>query len=79
MSEGGLTGPTAPTAPAGHGLHPRPEPDAAVVALVAAAVDQVWPRPVAAEPPAPPDHLRWRFSGRWWSRPVPARRERPWR
>jgi hypothetical protein len=20
----------------------------------------------------------WRFSGRWWARPVAARRERPW-
>ncbi|MEA3056188.1 MAG: hypothetical protein QOD30_1620, partial [Actinomycetota bacterium] len=20
----------------------------------------------------------WRFSGRWWSRPVPVRRFRPW-
>ena len=25
-----------------------------------------------ARPPA------WRYSGRWWSRPVPVRRMRPW-
>jgi hypothetical protein len=24
------------------------------------------------------DENRWRFSGRWWARPVAARRDRPW-
>ena len=29
--------------------------------------------------PAPVDHTpRWRWSGRWWSRPIPQRRVRPW-
>jgi hypothetical protein len=63
------------------GLRPRPEPDPAAVALVAAAVDAVWPRP-APPPPvddaANPAHRAWRFSGRWWSRPVAVRRDRPW-
>ncbi len=27
-------------------------------------------------PPAE-DVPRWRFSGRWWSKPIPARRDRP--
>lgn len=27
--------------------------------------------------PLPHETPRWRFSGRWWSRPVPARRARP--
>jgi hypothetical protein len=54
------------------------EPDPVVVALVAAAVDQVWPRPVVAPDDTDPAHLVWRFSGRWWRRPVPLRRERPW-
>ncbi|MHB1582524.1 MAG: hypothetical protein ACYCU7_12485 [Acidimicrobiales bacterium] len=58
------------------GLAPRPAPDPVVVALVAAAVEQL--RPVAVGPPAAPDHAAWRFSGRWWHRPVPARRDRPW-
>ncbi len=40
-----------------------------------AAVEAVWPRPAASEPPKP---SRWRFSGRWWSKPVPIRRNRPW-
>jgi len=58
------------------GLPPRPAPDPAVVALLAAAVEQL--RPVVMAPPAAPDHAAWRFSGRWWHRPVPARRDRPW-
>jgi hypothetical protein len=46
------------------------------VAAIMAAVELVWPRGVAAgEPEEPP---RWRFSGRWWSRPIPTRRDRPW-
>ena len=24
------------------------------------------------------DSPRWRWSGRWWSKPVPLRRQRPW-
>jgi hypothetical protein len=46
------------------------------VAAIAAAIEVTWPRPVApgvAEPPP-----RWRFSGRWWTKPVPLRRNRPW-
>jgi hypothetical protein len=57
----------------------RPEPDAAVLALVAAAADQLWtPRPVRAADETDPAHRVWRFSGRWWSKPTPLRRERPW-
>ena len=47
-------------------------------AAIVAAIEALWPRPqiVVAEPvrqtPA------WRFSGRWWARPVPARRDRPY-
>lgn len=63
-----------------HGLRPRPEPDPAVVALVAAAADAVWPRPAPprVDDAADPVHRAWRFSGRWWSRPAVARRDRPW-
>jgi hypothetical protein len=46
------------------------------VAAIVAAVEVAWPRPQVAtgrtEPP------RWRFSGRWWTKPVPLRRSRPW-
>jgi hypothetical protein len=45
------------------------------VAAIVAAIEAVWPRPVAAAPEAP---SRWRFSGRWWTKPVPLRRNRPW-
>jgi hypothetical protein len=55
----------------------RPEPTDEEAAAIVAAIDLMWPRPVvvaanAARPEA------WRFSGRWWARPVAARRDRPW-
>jgi hypothetical protein len=46
------------------------------VAAIMAAVEVAWPRPVIAEEPSP-TVSRWRFSGRWWTRPVPTRRARP--
>jgi len=52
--------------------------DPAVLAVLAAAVDQVWPRPVAVAAEPPPGPPAWRFSGRWWSRPETTRRARPW-
>jgi hypothetical protein len=67
---------TAGSAPNDLGLAPRPVPDPAVLAAIAAAVAEAWPKP-----PLPFDASRdgdWRFSGRWWVRPVPFRRERPW-
>jgi hypothetical protein len=55
----------------------RPVPTDEETAAIVAAVELLWPRPVvsatsAARPAA------WRFSGRWWARPVAARRDRPW-
>ncbi len=64
-----------PTPP---GIAVRPEIDPEVLAVLAAAVDQAWPRRrivVVDEPHRPP---AWRFSGRWWSRPATTRRDRPW-
>jgi hypothetical protein len=46
------------------------------VAAIVAAVEVTWPRTVA--PGAAEQPPRWRFSGRWWSKPVPLRRNRPW-
>jgi hypothetical protein len=63
--------------PGAPGIAQRPAIDPEVLAVLAAAVDQAWPRPrvvVAAEPGRPP---AWRFSGRWWSRPATTRRDRP--
>ena len=43
---------------------------------IAAAIEVAWPR---VGGPADVDRPnRWRFSGRWWSQPVPMRRNRPW-
>jgi hypothetical protein len=47
------------------------------LAAIVAAIEVAWPRPVAISPPADAANP-WRFSGRWWNRPVAARRERPW-
>ena len=58
-------------------LRPRPVPEPEVLAAIAAAVQMAWPRP--AEPDAnDPVHQAWRFSGRWWAKPAPLRRDRPW-
>ncbi|HEY5155458.1 MAG TPA: hypothetical protein VIJ47_12030 [Acidimicrobiales bacterium] len=60
-----MTGPTpAPSTPTDEEM-----------AAILAAVEVAWPRPAAAADAevAP----RWRFSGRWWSRPLPSRRDRP--
>jgi hypothetical protein len=55
-----------------------PEPTDEEVAAILAAVELAWPRPVAVAT-APGAEPRWRFSGRWWAKPVPAVRQRPWR
>jgi len=52
--------------------------DPAVLAALAAAVDQVWPRPAVVLAEAPSGPPAWRFSGRWWTRPATTRRDRPW-
>ena len=58
-------------------LRPRPEPDPAVLAAIASAVQLAWPRPAAGDEQLPV-HEVWRFSGRWWNKPVPVSRDRPW-
>lgn len=54
------------------GPDPDPEELAAIVAAVEVAT-ATGPAPAPVETPVP----RWRFSGRWWSRPIPSRRDRP--
>lgn len=61
-----MSGPTPRVSPA-----PTDEEAAAIVA----AVEVAWPRAAA---PAERRTERWRWSGRWWSKPVPLRRRRPW-
>jgi hypothetical protein len=53
----------------------RPVPTDDELAAVVAAIEVAWPRPAAVVLTEEPS--RWRFSGRWWSRPVPVRRDRP--
>jgi hypothetical protein len=55
-----------------------PSPTDEETAAIVAAVEALWPRPVVvvASEPAQRD-TSWRFSGRWWSKPVPTRRARP--
>ena len=54
----------------------RPAASDEEVAAIVAAIEQVWPRPPAA-PDALVEPPRWRFAGRWWTKPVPARRGAP--
>ncbi|MFV0256989.1 MAG: acyl-CoA carboxylase epsilon subunit [Acidimicrobiales bacterium] len=50
--------------------------DEEAAAIVAALTLAAAPAPAGDEPVADP---RWRFSGRWWNRPTPHARQRPWR
>jgi hypothetical protein len=52
-------------------------PEPAELAAIVAAVELAWPRPVIVEE-AEDDAPTWRWSGRWWTGPVPLRRQRPW-
>ena len=54
------------------------DPSDEEMAAIMVAVEVLWPRPAPEAPPAADAPNRWRFSGRWWARPAPARRERPW-
>jgi hypothetical protein len=56
-----------------------PTPTDEEVAAIMAAVEVLWPKPTVVTDTAPTRNTSWRFSGRWWSRPVPARRDRPFR
>jgi len=47
-------------------------------AAIAAAVEALWPRPTITTGGADRQAAVWRFSGRWWSQPIPLRRARPW-
>jgi hypothetical protein len=57
-------------------ITPAPEPEE--VAAILAAYEALWPKPVAlADASLGGEVQRWRFSGRWWSKPAPLRREIP--
>ena len=56
-----------------------PVPTEEETAAIVAAIEALWPKPVVVAALEPADTApKWRFSGRWWSRPIPSRRMRPW-
>ena len=55
----------------------RPEPAPAVLAAIVAAVEEAWPRPRPGDESEQARYPSWRFSGRWWTQPVPMNRRRP--
>lgn len=57
-------------------ISPAPTEEEAVAVM--AAMEALWPRPVMLVTAEQQRRAAaWRFSGRWWSRPVTARRDRP--
>lgn len=56
-----------------------PAPTAEEAAAIVAAVEALWPRPVAVHHESGPRSMAWRFSGRWWHRDRMASADRPWR
>ncbi|MCL5444656.1 MAG: hypothetical protein M1121_01145 [Actinobacteria bacterium] len=59
-------------------LGPTP-PDEETLAVIAAAVEMTWSRSTSTVVDDRSDETgrAWRFSGRWWNRPVQTRRARP--
>jgi hypothetical protein len=53
-------------------------PDDEELSAIVAAIELAWPKPVVIRPPQASAPSRWRFAGRWWSKPIPVRRDRPW-
>jgi hypothetical protein len=56
-----------------------PAPTDEEVVAIMAGIEALRPKPAVVVDAAPARSTSWRFSGRWWSRPVPARRDRPFR
>jgi hypothetical protein len=56
-----------------------PTPTDEEVVAIMAGVEALWPKPAVVVDTAAARSTSWRFSGRWWTRPVPARRDRPFR
>ena len=54
-----------------------PTPTDEEAAAIAAAIELSWPR-AAVGPSAVAQPPRWRFAGRWWTKPIAVRRDRPW-
>jgi hypothetical protein len=52
-----------------------PTPTDEEAAAIVTAIEMSWPR--ASDDDAAGGPPRWRFSGRWWAKPVPSARRRP--
>ncbi len=65
------------TAPLASQISPVPTDEEAVA--IVAAMQVLWPRPVALPDEVQARNTAWKFSGRWWSVPLPMRRDRPYR
>lgn len=59
-------------------MHISGDPTAEETAAIVASLELLWPRAVVVTGTAEPTAPAWRFSGRWWTKPVAARRDRPW-
>ena len=57
-------------------MHIEPAPTEEEAAAIAAAVEVAWPRAGGGTEPSDRGG-RWRFAGRWWTQPIPLRRNRP--
>ena len=52
-----------------------PSPTEEETVAIMGAMEALWPKPVViVGGTAPVREPTWRFSGRWWSKPLPARR-----
>jgi hypothetical protein len=65
------------TGPVTHSIAPAPTDEEA--AVIVAAVEVLWPRHVLTDAEVRTREATWRFSGRWWAKPISARRDRPYR
>ena len=59
------------------GISPAPSDEEAVA--IAAAMHALWPRPTIVSDEVRARNTAWKFSGRWWTVPLPMRRDRPFR
>lgn len=55
-----------------------PAPTDEEAAAITAAIEVLWPRAEGGAVGGARRGSVWRFSGRWWSQPIPLRRARPW-
>ncbi|RLE21379.1 MAG: hypothetical protein DRJ50_09310, partial [Actinobacteria bacterium] len=64
-----------PATHSARGIVVSPPPSDEEVAAIIAATEALWPKPAIPPSGWTPRNTSWRFSGRWWSRPIAARRD----